>query len=212
MRTKSTNKKAGATSSAKTTRSTKAVKRCHWAENKESYYQKYHDTEWGRPVKNDQTHFEFMVLECAQAGLSWATILSRRDGYRKAYSDFDVQKVAKYTPKKVENMLKDEGIIRNRLKINASINNAKLFIEIQKEFGSFNKYIWSFVGNKRIIHRNKKPSDFKATSKESDALSADLKKRGFKFTGSTVMYAHMQACGLIMDHSVDCFCFKKLSK
>lgn len=202
MRTKSTNKKTG---------TTKELKRCPWAENKEPYYQKYHDTEWGRPVKNDQTHFEFMVLECAQAGLSWATILSRREAYSKAYSGFDVQKVAKFTPKKVESMLKDESIIRNRLKINSSINNAKLFIEIQKEFGSFNKYIWSFVGNKPIIRKNKKASDFRATSKESDALSADLKKRGFKFTGSTVMYSHMQACGLVMDHSVDCFCYKKLS-
>ncbi len=205
MRTKSDSK-------TKSGKSTKEIKRCAWATDKELYYQKYHDIEWGRPVRTDKKHFEFMVLEGAQAGLSWSTILSRREGYRKAYSDFDVNKVARYTPKKIESLIKDESIIRNKLKINSSINNAKLFLEIQKEFGSFNKYIWSFVGNKPIINKNKSSKDFKATSKESDALSLDLKKRGFKFVGSTIMYAHMQACGLIMDHEISCFCYKKLSK
>ncbi|MBC7713327.1 MAG: DNA-3-methyladenine glycosylase I [Rhizobacter sp.] len=186
------------------------VKRCFWAEGKEDYYVKYHDKEWGRPVRNDKVHFEFMVLEGAQAGLSWSTILSRREAFRKAYSDFDVNKVAKYTPKKIESMMKDESIIRNRLKITSSVSNAKLFIEIQKEFGSFNKYVWSFVGGKPIINKRRSKKDYVATSKESDGLSADLKKRGFKFVGSTIMYSHMQACGLVNDHEVGCFCYKKL--
>ncbi|MBC7427889.1 MAG: DNA-3-methyladenine glycosylase I [Bacteriovorax sp.] len=187
------------------------VKRCFWAEGKEDYYVKYHDKEWGRPVRSDKVHFEFMILEGAQAGLSWATILSRREAFRKAYSDFDVNKVAKYTLKKIESMMNNEAIIRNRLKITSSVNNAKLFIEIQREFGSFNKYIWSFVGGKPIINKRKSVKDYVATSKESDALSADLKKRGFKFVGSTIMYSHMQACGLVNDHEVGCICYKKLT-
>ncbi|MEA9354818.1 DNA-3-methyladenine glycosylase I [Bacteriovorax sp. PP10] len=189
----------------------KELKRCFWAEGKDADYVKYHDEEWGRPVHDDKTHFEFLILEGAQAGLSWATILSRREGYRKAYSNFDVVKVAKYTPKKIESLILDPGIIRNKLKINSSVTNAKLFIEIQKEFGSFDKYIWGFVGNKPIITKRKTHKEAVATTKESDALSADLKKRGFKFVGSTIMYAHMQACGLFMDHEVGCFCYKQLT-
>lgn len=188
----------------------KELKRCFWAEGKDADYVKYHDEEWGRPVHDDKTHFEFLILEGAQAGLSWATILSRQEGYRKAYSNFDVVKVAKYTPKKIESLILDPGIIRNKLKINSSVTNAKLFIEIQKEFGSFDKYIWSFVGNKPIVTKRKTHKEALATTKESDALSADLKKRGFKFVGSTIMYAHMQACGLFMDHEVGCFCYKEL--
>ena len=192
----------------------KNVKRCFWVESQKDkdFYVDYHDHEWGKPVHDDQVHFEFMVLEGAQAGLSWVTILSRRDAYRKAYMNFDVKKVAKFTEKKIESLLNNEGIIRNKLKINSSVNNAKLFIEIQKEFGSFDKYIWSFVGKKPIINKRRSRKDYVATSKESDALSKDLKQRGFKFTGSTIMYSHMQACGLVMDHEVGCFCYKKLSK
>ncbi|MFA6235898.1 MAG: DNA-3-methyladenine glycosylase I [Bacteriovorax sp.] len=188
----------------------KEIKRCFWVNLKKDFYINYHDKEWGRPVHDDQTHFEFLILEGAQAGLSWETILKRREGYRKAYDQFDVKKVAKYTTAKINKLLQDEGIIRNKLKVNASVNNAKLFLEIQKEFGSFDKYIWGFVKNKPIINKWKIRSDYPATSRESDALSLDLKKRGFKFVGSTIMYAHMQACGLVMDHTVDCFCYKKL--
>lgn len=169
------------------------------------YYVKYHDKEWGRPVKDDKTLFEFLILEGAQSGLSWTTILSRREAYRKAYSDFDVNKVAKYSNKKIEKMLQNEGIIRNRLKINSSVTNAKLFLDIQDEFGSFSKYVWSFVGNKPIVTKG---TQRLTTSKESEALAKDLKTRGFKFVGSTIMYAYMQACGLVMDHSKDCFCYR----
>lgn len=190
----------------------KELKRCFWVDNAQDFYIAYHDKEWGVPVHNDQKHFEFLILEGAQAGLSWVTILKRREGYRKAYSDFDPVKVAKYSAKKIEKLINDEGIIRNKLKINSSVTNAKLFLQIQKEFGSFDKYIWSFVGGKPIINKLKSKNDYKATSIESDALSSDLKARGFKFVGSTIMYAHMQACGLVMDHTVDCFCYKKLAK
>ena len=160
-------------------------------------------------MHDDKVLFEFLILEAAQAGLSWITILNRREGYRKAYANFDVKKVAKFNQTKIDKMLIDEGIIRNKLKINSSIRNAQLFIEIQKEFGSFDKYIWSFVGNKVKKNKFKSRQDYQTTSKESDALALDLKKRGFKFCGSTIMYAYMQACGLINDHTVDCFCYKK---
>lgn len=188
----------------------KEIKRCFWVDLNKDYYIKYHDEEWGVPVYDDKTHFEFLILEGAQAGLSWTTILSRRENYRKAYANFDVKKVAKYNEKKIQELLNNEGIIRNKLKIYGSVTNAKLFIEIQKEFGSFNKYIWSFVGNKVINHKCKTPADFKPTTEESDALSKDMKKRGFKFCGSTIMYAHMQACGLVNDHTTDCFRYKNL--
>lgn len=190
----------------------KELKRCFWVDPKKDFYVDYHDNEWGVPVHDEHKHFEFLILEGAQAGLSWSTILSRREAYRKAYLNFDPAKVAKFNSKKIESLLLNEGIIRNKLKVHASVNNAKLFLEIQKEFGSFDKYIWSFVGGKPIINKWKTRKDYPATSKESDALSKDLKSRGFKFVGSTIMYAHMQACGLVMDHTVDCFCYKKLSK
>lgn len=183
----------------------KNLKRCSWVDLSKDYYVKYHDKEWGRPVKDDKTLFEFLILEGAQSGLSWTTILSRREAYRKAYSDFDVNKVAKYSNKKIEKMLQNEGIIRNRLKINSSVTNAKLFLDIQDEYGSFSKYIWSFVGNKPMVTKG---THRLTTSKESEALAKDLKTRGFKFVGSTIMYAYMQACGLVMDHSKDCFCYR----
>ena len=184
-------------------------KRCTWAENTFKAYEKYHDEEWGVPVHDDKVHFEFLILESAQAGLSWSTVLNKRDGYRKAFADFDVQAIAKYDDQKIEELIQNPSIIRNRLKINAAVNNAKLFMEVQKEFGSFDKYIWSFVDNKTIAGNRKSMKEVPATTPQSDALSKDLKKRGFKFVGSTIMYAHMQATGLVNDHEVDCFRFKK---
>ena len=184
--------------------------RCSWAESSLDDFAKYHDEEWGVPTHDDKVHFEFLILEGAQAGLSWKTILNRREGYRKAFANFDVNKVAKYGEKKYEELLANPEIIRNKLKVRSEINNAKHFLEIQKEFGSFSKYIWSFVNNKPVINHWKR-GEGAATSSESDALSKDLIKRGFKFVGSTIMYAHMQATGLVMDHSVDCFRYKTLS-
>lgn len=189
----------------------KELFRCPWCLKFDQYIE-YHDQEWGVPVHDDRIHFEFLILEGAQAGLSWATILKRREGYRKAFADFDPQKVAKFTDKKLENLLLDPGIIRNRLKVYAAPNNAKRFLEVQKEFGSFDKYIWQFVNGKPIVNQWKTMKQIPATSKESDALSKDLIKRGFKFVGSTVIYAHMQACGLINDHLVDCFRYKPTAK
>ncbi len=185
--------------------------RCSWAESSLDDFADYHDKEWGVPTHDDKVHFEFLILEGAQAGLSWKTILKRRDGYRKAFANFDVKKVAKFNEEKYEELLLNPEIIRNKLKIRAEINNAKLFIEIQKEYGSFSKYIWSFVNNKPITNSHKE-GEWVATSPESDALSKDLKRRGFKFVGSTIMYAHMQATGLVMDHTVDCFRYKQLVK
>ena len=164
------------------------------------------------PVHDDQKHFEYLILEGAQAGLSWATILKRREGYRRCFADFDVEKVAKFTQKKVDELLQDSGIIRNKLKVNGAVINAKQFIEVQKEFGSFDKYIWGFVNNEPIINSWKTMKDVPATTKESDTLSKDLKKRGFKFVGSTIIYAHMQACGLVNDHTVDCFRHQQVNK
>ena len=185
-------------------------KRCQWVEGQFDQYIKYHDEEWGVPVHDDKLHFEFLILEGAQAGLSWSTILKRRDGYRKAFADFDVKKVAKYDDEKISSLLLDPGIIRNKLKVNATVTNATAFIAIQKEFGSFDAYIWSFVGGKPIVNSWKRMSEIPATTKESDALSKDLKKRGFKFVGSTIIYAHMQACGLVNDHTTDCFRFMEI--
>ena len=182
--------------------------RCAWCLKFDQYIE-YHDKEWGVPVHDDNIHFEFLILEGAQAGLSWATILKRREGYRKAYAEFNPAKVARYTEQKMEKLLLNPGIIRNRLKVFASVNNAKRFLEVQKEFGSFDKYIWSFVNGVPIVNRRKSLKDIPATSKQSDALSKDLIKRGFKFVGSTVIYAHMQACGLINDHLTSCFRFKE---
>ncbi|MEP7103949.1 MAG: DNA-3-methyladenine glycosylase I [Candidatus Dojkabacteria bacterium] len=185
--------------------------RCFWVQNSFDEMIKYHDTEWGVPIHDDKIHFEFLILEGAQAGLSWSTILKRREGYRKAFANFDVSKVAKYDVSKFQELLLNPEIIRNKLKIRSEINNAKLFLEIQNEYGSFSKYIWSFVNNKPIINHWKTPKEIPANSKESDALSKDLIKRGFKFVGSTIMYAHMQATGLVMDHTEDCFRFQELS-
>jgi DNA-3-methyladenine glycosylase I len=186
----------------------KEKERCPWC-LKFVEYIRYHDEEWGVPVQDDKRHFEFLILEGAQAGLSWSTVLKKRDGYRKAFSDFDPVKVTRYTQSKIEKLLLDPGIIRNRLKVNSAVNNAKRFLEVQKEFGSFNKYIWAFVGGKPIINKRKTLSEIPATTKESDALSKDLIKRGFKFVGSTVIYAHMQACGLVNDHLTSCWKYKQ---
>ncbi|WP_100628598.1 DNA-3-methyladenine glycosylase I [Algoriphagus formosus] len=183
--------------------------RCPWCLGFPQYIE-YHDKEWGVPVYDDKTHFEFLILESAQAGLSWATILKKREGYRKAFADFDYQIVAEFPDSYVEELLQDPGIIRNKLKIKAAINNAQRFMEIQKEFGSFSEYIWSFVGGKPIQNQLKSMREAPATSPKSDRLAKDLKKRGFKFLGSTTIYAHMQATGLVNDHLVDCFRYKEV--
>jgi len=180
--------------------------RCPWA-GQDPLMINYHDTEWGRPVKDDHVHFEFLVLESAQAGLSWSTVLKKREGYRKAFSEFDPQKVARFTPAKVEKLLTNSGIIRNRLKIEAAVNNAQRFLEVQSEFGSFNAYCWQFVGGKPIINKWKSAKEIPARTEDSDAFSKDLQKRGFKFVGSTIIYAHMQATGMVNDHLLSCFCY-----
>jgi DNA-3-methyladenine glycosylase I len=184
---------------------TNKTKRCKWAGDTSLNYIEYHDTEWGVPVFDDQVQFEFLILEGAQAGLSWSTILNKRDGYRKLFADFDVQKVARFTPKRIAKILLDPAVVRNRLKVESAVSNAKAFIVVQEEFGSFSNYIWQFVDGKPIQNRFEKDNDVPATSAESDALSKDLKKRGFKFVGSTIMYAHMQATGLVNDHVTSCF-------
>jgi len=183
-------------------------KRCEWAEKGPEIYKDYHDREWGVPVHDDRLHFEFLILEGAQAGLSWLTILKRRDAYRKAFDQFDPKKVAKYDQKKVEELLQNEGIIRNRLKIESTVTNAKAFLEVQKEFGSFDSYIWSFVDHKPIQNHRKSIRDIPAKSPEAEKLSKDLIKRGFRFVGPTIMYAHMQAIGMVNDHTADCFRYK----
>lgn len=183
--------------------------RCPWCLGFDQYIE-YHDNEWGVPVYDDRVHFEFLILEGAQAGLSWSTILKKREGYRKAFADFDPVKVSKFTEARLEKILQDPGIVRNKLKVYAAVNNAKRFLEVQNEFGSFSDYIWGFVGGKPMVNKRKSLSEVPATTKESDALSKDLIKRGFKFVGSTVMYAHMQACGLVNDHLVDCWKYKKV--
>jgi DNA-3-methyladenine glycosylase I len=181
------------------------IKRCRWAEGVGPGYIEYHDNEWGVPVHDDKVQFEFLLLEGAQAGLSWSTILNKRAGYRKLFADFDVQQVARFTPKRIEKILQDPAIVRNRLKVHSAVTNAQAFLEVQQQFGSFSDYIWGFVDGKAVQNRFKRDSDIPATSKESDALSKDLKKRGFKFVGSTIMYAHMQATGLVNDHVTTCF-------
>ncbi|MGI9249536.1 MAG: DNA-3-methyladenine glycosylase I [Woeseiaceae bacterium] len=186
----------------------KAVTRCKWAEGVSLDYIEYHDKEWGVPVWDDRKQFEFLILEGAQAGLSWSTILNKRIGYRKLFADFDAEKVARFTKKRVEKLLLDPSIVRNRLKVESAVTNAKCFLKVQKEFGTFGDYIWGFVGGKPIQNRFKKDSQVPATSPESDALSKDLKRRGFKFVGSTIIYAHMQATGMVNDHVVGCFRYK----
>jgi len=186
--------------------------RCQWVHNQSNLYVEYHDTEWGVPVYDDKKLFEFLILEGAQAGLSWLTILKRREGYRKAFADFDVQKVAKFDAKKVELLMLDEGIIRNRLKIESTIKNAKAFIKIQKEFGSFSNYIWNFVNGKPLQNTIKNMSEIPAKTDISEKISKDLKKRGMNFVGATIIYAHMQATGMVNDHEVGCFKYCEVSQ
>ena len=182
----------------------KPRRRCSWAGNK-PHMVHYHDREWGKPVHQDRRLFEMLLLEGAQAGLTWDTILRRREGYRMAFADFDPAKVAKFTANRKKQLLNDAGIIRNRLKIDAAVTNAQAFLAVQKEFGSFDRYVWQFVGGKPELNRRRTMADVPATSPESDALSKDLKKRGFRFVGSTIVYAFMQAVGMVDDHLSDCF-------
>ena len=184
--------------------------RCAWC-LKSELYMRYHDEEWSKPVHEDRIHFEFLILEGAQAGLSWSTILNKRDGYRKNFAAFDPEKVARFTQKRIEKILLDPGIVRNRLKVQAAVTNAKQFLKIQKEFGSFDRYIWNFVNGIPIVNKRKSLTNIPPTTKESNALSKDLIKRGFKFVGSTVIYAHMQACGLVNDHLMECWRYKETS-
>jgi len=183
--------------------------RCSWCEGNDQYVQ-YHDNDWGVPVHNDNKHFEYLILEGAQAGLSWLTILKRREHYRKVYDGFDPSLVAQYTEEKMQELLSDPGIIRNKLKVRASVNNAKLFLEIQKEFGSFDKYIWKFTNGKTVKNSWKSLSELPAKTELSDRISSDLKKRGFKFTGSTIIYAHLQASGIVNDHLISCFRYNEV--
>ena len=193
-----------------TTMATDSQIRCKWASNTFDAYILYHDEEWGVPVHDDFKHFEFLILEGAQAGLSWSTVLKKRNGYRKAFANFDYNKVAKFDDKDIQGLLQNPEIIRNKLKVNSVIQNAKAFIKIRDEFGSFDQYIWSFTDGKPIINHWKSLEEIPAKTKESDALSKDLKIRKFKFAGSTIMYAHMQACGLVNDHTTDCFRYKEI--
>ena len=190
----------------------KTIRRCRWAEGVNLEYIRYHDEEWGVPAHDDQTQFEFLILEGAQAGLSWSTILNKRDGYRKAFADFDPGKVARFTKKRIERLLLDPSIVRNRLKVESTVTNAQAFLAVQEEFGSFSDYIWGFVDGKPKQNNFRKDSDVPATSPESDALSKDLKKRGFRFVGSTIIYAHMQATGMVNDHVSSCFRHKPCAK
>jgi DNA-3-methyladenine glycosylase I len=180
-----------------------AEKRCPWCLGSPEYIA-YHDREWGRPVHDDRVHFEFLILEGAQAGLSWSTILRKRENYRAAFAGFDPAKVARFTPAKVAKLLADPGIVRNRLKVAGAVKNAKAFLAVQKEFGSFDAYVWRFVGGRPKVNRPRSMKEVPATSPKSDALSKDLKKRGFTFVGSTIMYAFMQATGLVDDHIAGC--------
>lgn len=184
-------------------------KRCAWAESGNELYLQYHDREWGVPVHEDRKQFEFLILEGAQAGLSWSTVLNKREGYRKAFANFDPVKVARFSEKKIETLIQNPSIIRNRLKITSAVSNARAFLAIQKEYGSFDTYIWAFVGGKPLQNRWNTMAEVPATSPESDALSKDLKQRGLKFVGSTIMYAHLQAAGLVNDHLLSCFRYRE---
>jgi len=183
----------------------RSATRCPWSEGVSPAYLEYHDSEWGVPVHDDRKQFEFLILEGAQAGLSWSTILHRREGYRRAFADFDPVKVARFTPARIEKLLQDPGIIRNRLKVEAAVSNARAFLEIEAALGSFDAYIWGFVDGKPLRNQWRSQAEVPATSPVSDALSKDLKKRGFRFVGSTTLYAHLQATGLINDHLMRCF-------
>lgn len=182
--------------------------RCFWVKPENKLYVDYHDKEWGRPVHKDRLLFEMLILEGAQAGLSWETVLKKRRNFQKAFAGFDPKKVAKFTAKDTKRLMNDAGIIRNRLKIESSVTNARAFLAVQKEFGSFDKYIWNFVGGKPKRNRFKGRKDYITRSEVSDAISADLKRRGFRFVGTTIIYAYMQAVGLVNDHTVDCFLHK----
>ncbi len=184
-------------------------KRCAWCRGSE-LEMRYHDKEWGKPLHDDQKLFEFLILEGAQAGLSWVTILKKRENYREAFDHFEIARIAKYSKRKVESLLKNPGIVRNRLKIESTISNARIVLEVQAEYGSLNKYLWQFVDGKPIINRRKTLHDVPSTSKQSDAMSRALKKRGFRFVGSTICYAFMQATGMVNDHTTDCFKYPEL--
>ena len=184
---------------------TESVERCRWAEGVSDAYIEYHDTEWGVPVFDDRVQFEFLILEGAQAGLSWSTILNKRDGYRKAFAGFDPEKVARYTPRRIDRLLADPGIVRNRLKVESAVTNAKAFLEVVDRYGSFSDYVWGFVDGTPVQNRFERDEDVPATSAVSDALAGDLKQRGFRFVGSTIVYAHMQATGMVNDHVLGCF-------
>lgn len=183
--------------------------RCPWPSD-DALMIEYHDREWGVPLHDDRSIFEFLILEGMQAGLSWSTILHKRENFRRAFADFDVEKVARFDGRKVRSLLNNPGIIRNKLKIHAAMNNARQFIKVQEEFGSFDKYIWQFVDGKPKVNRRKSLKEIPATSRESDAMSKDLKTRGFKFVGSTICYAHMQATGMVNDHVASCFRYREL--
>ena len=187
-------------------------KRCSWVNVDNALMREYHDREWGVPVHDDRKHFEFLILEAAQAGLSWSIVLNKSEGYRKAFSQFDPEKVARYTKAKIDKLVADPGIIRNRLKIEAAVTNARALLAVQKEFGSFYKYAWRFVDGKPRQNHCKSMGQLPATTPDSDKFSKDLKQRGFKFVGPTVIYAHMQAVGMVNDHVVDCFRYSALSK
>ena len=187
-------------------------KRCEWVKADDPLMLAYHDSEWGVPVHDDRKHFEFLVLEAAQAGLSWSTILKRREGYRRAFADFDPQKVARFSEKKIEILVQDSSIIRNRMKIAAAVRNGRQFLAVQEEFGSFDSYAWRFVDGRPLVNHRKSTRDIPATSPQSDAFSKDLKQRGFSFVGSTIIYAHMQAIGMVNDHLVDCFRYREVQR
>lgn len=184
--------------------------RCAWATEGNALYEQYHDEDWGVPVHDDRLHFEMLILEGAQAGLSWSTILNKRSNYQKAFDNFDASTVATYDEQNVQELLGNEGIVRNKLKISSAIRNAKVFVEIQQEFGSFDAYIWGFVRGKPIVNNRKTMSDVPAKTEASDRISKDLKKRGMNFVGSTIIYAYMQAAGLVNDHEVECFRYKEI--
>jgi DNA-3-methyladenine glycosylase I len=187
-------------------------KRCTWVSIDDPLMLRYHDHEWGVPVHDDRTHFEFLLLEAAQAGLSWSTVLKKREGYRRAFSEFNPEKVARYTDQDIQKLTLDAAIIRNRMKIESAIRNARAFLAIQEAFGSFDAYCWQFVDGRPKLNRWKATREIPATSPESDAFSKDLKQRGFSFVGSTVVYAHMQAVGMVNDHLVDCFRYREIRR
>jgi DNA-3-methyladenine glycosylase I len=190
----------------------RGVRRCAWAGQADPLMIEYHDREWGVPVHDDRRHFEFLVLEGAQAGLSWSIVLRKREGYRRAFSDFDPAAVARYTAPRIQRLLANPEIVRNRLKIDAAVKNARQFLAVQEEFGSFDSYCWRFVDGRPRVNRWKSITQVPATSRESDAFSSDLKRRGFRFVGSTIIYAHMQAVGMVNDHLVDCFRYREVRK